>query len=67
MGVMRRLTSLRRTGTRPARVVVAEVNVGMPRRVSSRVPAVGAERGVTDAVPPQEARGGQLQAVLVRR
>ena len=39
----------RRTGTRPARAVVAEVNVGMPRRVSSRVPGVGATRGVTGA------------------
>ena len=49
MGVMRRLTLLQRTGARPARAVVAEVKVGMPRRVSARVPVAGAVRGVTGA------------------
>ena len=67
---MRRLSSLVRTGTRPARVVEeAEVKVGMPRRVSSRVPVAGAVRGVTGAAAGwgSVVSGGGAAVVLRRR
>ena len=70
MGVMRRLSSLVRTGTRPARAVEeAEVKVGMPRRVSSRVPVAGAVRGVTGAAAGwgSVVSGGGAAVVLRRR
>ena len=67
-GVMRRLSSLLRTGTRPAEVMVEERKVGMFRRVSSRVPVAGAVRGVTGAATGWGSVGsGGGAAVVLRR
>ena len=68
MGVMRRLTSLSRTGTRPVWATAAEVNVGMPRSMSARVPAAGAVGEVTGtAAAWGPVDGGAGAAEVLRR